>query len=279
MALDDARDRVGPDGASAEQAASQVGAMVADRVRTALASAERAAADLRRRALDQASADREAVRGTAALVSARIDLIEAEVGHLLTELREQVALIVAEADRAAHAALHDAAAEPAPHDAAADAAPHDAAADATPHDAAADAAPQGAAAESAPQHAAAEPDPVQPPAVDEQPQPDDAEPPHPDDAAEEPGEDEPAVAPPPGAANGDTSPAAAGRRRGGLFRRRSHVRACGVCGRAPGADESELERWQQSSGTSLCPECQAAGWQLPERGKVPYRSAHPAARS
>jgi hypothetical protein len=226
MALDDGRARVGPDGASAEQAASKVGAMVADRVRAALASAERAAADVRRRALDQASADREAVHGTAALVTARIDLIEAEVGHLLQELREEVALIVAEADRAAHAAMHD---------------------------------------------AAVEPDQVAAIAGDE--------PAEPDVGVEAPDEHVPAAAPPVDTGHAAPSPKTTGRRRGRLFRHRGRARACGVCGRTPSAEDHELERWHQAAGTSLCPECQAAGWQLPERGKVPYRSAQSAARS
>jgi hypothetical protein len=227
MALDDDRARVGPDGASAEQAASKVGAMVADRVRTALASAERAAADVRRRALDRASADREALHGTAALVTARIDLIEAEVGHLLQELRDEVALIVAEADRAADAAaLHDADAEP--------------------------------------DHVAAS-------AGDE--------PAEPDVAVEAPDEHVPAAAPRAGTSHAAPSHETTGRRRGRLFRRLAPARACGVCGRAPSAEDPELEGWHQASGTSLCPECQAAGWQLPERGKVPYRSAQSAAGS
>jgi hypothetical protein len=87
-----------------EQAASEVAAIVADRVRGALESAEREAAEMRRHALDQASTDRAAVQSTAELVTARIDLIESEVHQLLQTLRDEVAMIVTEADRAAEGA-------------------------------------------------------------------------------------------------------------------------------------------------------------------------------
>jgi len=63
------------------------------------------------------------------------------------------------------------------------------------------------------------------------------------------------------------------RRRGGLFRRRPRApRPCDVCGRAAEPGRDAFERWQQVARMSLCPECQAEGWQIPPGGKVPFRA-------
>jgi hypothetical protein len=69
------------------------------------------------------------------------------------------------------------------------------------------------------------------------------------------------------------APGPAERRRGGLFRRSPRApQRCDVCGRTARSDEPELERWRHVARMSLCPECQADGWQLPKRGTVPYRT-------
>jgi len=62
-------------------------------------------------------------------------------------------------------------------------------------------------------------------------------------------------------------------RRGGLFgRRRRALPPCAVCGRSAEDGDEELDRWQRVGRVSLCPDCQAQGWQVPEGGSVPYRS-------
>jgi hypothetical protein len=219
---------------SPEHAASQAGAIVADQVRAALEAAERAATDMRRRALDHASADREAVHGTAGLVTARIDLIEAEIGQLLQELRDEVARIVEEADRAAASPAVDPPAT----------------------------ASTSPAVESGPE-VVTEPEPTGPQAVEE---PADA-------GAAAPPVDEAPPAPEPAIDAADDAPSwlAAPRRRRGLFRHRRAAPSCGVCGRTAQGDDEVLERWQRAAGTSLCPACQASGWQIPDGGTVPYR--------
>jgi len=69
-------------------------------------------------------------------------------------------------------------------------------------------------------------------------------------------------------------PATQSRRRGGLLRRRRRaLPRCAVCGRPAHGDEA-LDRWRVAR-TSLCPNCQADGWQVPDHGTVPYRAAHP----
>ena len=238
MAADESSDRLRPGrAASPEQAASQAGAIVADQVRAALESAERAATEMRRRALDHASADREAVHGTAGLVTARIDLIEAEVGQLLQGLRDEVARIVEEADRAVDASVTD---------------------------------PRATAPLSPPVEAArevvAEPEPMSPQPVEE---PADADP-----AAGRVDDERRTAEAAIDAGDDARSSLATGRLHRRLFRRRRATSSCGVCGRIAQADDEVLERWQQRAGTSLCPECQAAGWHIPAGGRVPYRAAH-----
>jgi hypothetical protein len=57
------------------------------------------------------------------------------------------------------------------------------------------------------------------------------------------------------------------------FRRRQRApQRCDVCARSALPGEQELGRWHQVSRMSLCPECQADGWQLPSGGTVPYRA-------
>jgi hypothetical protein len=61
---------------------------------------------------------------------------------------------------------------------------------------------------------------------------------------------------------------------GGLFRRRRAAAVrCGVCGRTTDAGREPLDRWQRRRDVCLCPQCQAAGWRIPEGGTVPYRPA------
>jgi hypothetical protein len=92
MTADQPSSRPEPDGgALSEETAAEVGARVAEQVRRAIESAERSAEDLRRQALDRASADRESVHRMAALVMDRIDDVEANVGKLLQTLRDEVA--------------------------------------------------------------------------------------------------------------------------------------------------------------------------------------------
>jgi hypothetical protein len=70
-----------------------------------------------------------------------------------------------------------------------------------------------------------------------------------------------------------SAPAPVRRRRGGLFRRRPRApQRCDVCARSAQPDEQGLSHWRQVARMSLCPECQAEGWQLPSGGTVPYRA-------
>jgi hypothetical protein len=66
----------------------------------------------------------------------------------------------------------------------------------------------------------------------------------------------------------------AGRRRNArLFgRRRQALPQCAVCGHAAEDGEEGLEHWRRVRRMSLCPECQAEGWQIPEGASVPCRS-------
>jgi hypothetical protein len=63
------------------------------------------------------------------------------------------------------------------------------------------------------------------------------------------------------------------RRRRGLFRRRRALPQCAVCGRAADESDEDLDRWRRAGRVSLCPGCQADGWQVPEGASVPYRSS------
>jgi hypothetical protein len=83
------------DGESRSQrAASEVAALVAEQVRDAIAVAERSAEEVRRRALDEASAQRDEVHATADQVLARIDELEGRLAQLLRELRNEAMQIV-----------------------------------------------------------------------------------------------------------------------------------------------------------------------------------------
>jgi hypothetical protein len=105
--------------------------------------------------------------------------------------------------------------------------------------------------------------------------------PQPEPAMEPPPREEPAPAPQPAPAAparpaAPPQPAAARpqpSRRLGRFRRRARApQRCDVCARSAQPGEQELGRWHQVSRMSLCPECQADGWQLPSGGTVPYRA-------
>jgi hypothetical protein len=69
-----------------------------DRGRSALQSAERAADEVRKQALEDASDDRSAVRDAAARAAASIDVAETEIRQSLQELRDEV-VAVAGADQ------------------------------------------------------------------------------------------------------------------------------------------------------------------------------------
>jgi hypothetical protein len=101
MATDESSDALTLDGETApERAAAELGSIVADQVRAAIESAEQSAEELRRRALDDAATDRDQVHQSAAVVLGRIDAIEAQVTRLLDGVRDEVARIEEQADRA-----------------------------------------------------------------------------------------------------------------------------------------------------------------------------------
>jgi hypothetical protein len=215
-----------------QEVAANVGAIVAEQVRRLIDSAERSADELHRRAVDDVSSDQEAVRHTAELVQERIDAIEAGVERLLRQLRAEVRQI---ADDAASGSRSP----PQPADPGADAPP-----------------------------------PADEPPADVRPAEDTAA--AIDDAADRPTED--AAAATDDAAEGAVattaaaeaplpapSPASAGRRWTGRFRRlqrRDHELRCAVCGRTPEPDEGGrvIKRWQTTGDVTLCPDCQAEGW-------------------
>jgi hypothetical protein len=181
-----------------QQAAAEVGAMVAEQVRQAIESAERSADDLQRQALDRASVDGEAVERTAAQVLEQIDAIEAKVGKLLQTLRDEVSR-TAQQGRRAEVVNEE---PPAP-------------------------GLEGPASEELP--------PAESRALEH-----------------------------------EVAPAQARRRR--RFGRRRRPLGCAVCGRAPLANEEDLEGWSGTGKLSVCPDCQHEGWQLPAGARVPYRS-------
>jgi hypothetical protein len=194
MATEESSDAPTRDGAIApERTAAELASTVADQVRAAIESAEQSAEELRRRALDDAAADRGHVHRAAAVVLSRIDGIEAEVKRLLDGVRDEVVRIRDQTE-----------------------------------------------------WAQAAPDPV----VDPPSEPERAES-HTDGSRER------------------TAPRRRGRRFG---RRRRALPRCAVCGRTAEDGEEALERWQQVRRTSVCPECQAEGWQVPAGASVPYRS-------
>jgi hypothetical protein len=203
MATEESSDAPTRDGATApERTAAELGSMVADQVRAAIESAEQSAEELRRRALDDAAADRGHIHRSAAVVLTRIDAIEAQITRLLNGVRDEVVRIREQVD----------------------------------------------SAQDAPQPV------VDPPSESERPEsrPDGSTP----DA-------DPPVSP----------ERAAPRRHARRFgRRRRALPQCAVCGRAAEDGEEALERWRQVRRTSLCPECQVEGWQVPEGASVPYRS-------
>jgi hypothetical protein len=190
MAAEPSGDAPRRDGATApERTAAELGLIVGDQVRAAIDSAEQSAEELRRRALDDAAADRGHVHESAAVVLARIDAIEAHVARLLGGVRDEVVRIRDQAERTED-----------------------------------------------PTQAAEEP-----PSGSERPEP------HPEGAAP--------------------------RRRARRFgRRRRALPQCAVCGRAAEDGEEALERWRQVRRKSVCPGCQADGWEIPEGASVPYRS-------
>jgi hypothetical protein len=187
-----ASDALRPDATAPERTAAELGSIVAEQVRTAIETAERSAEELRREALEYASADRDHVDRSASLVLGRIDAIEAQVAQLLESLREEVARIRDPA--------HVVETEPAP--------------------------------------------PADPPS---------------------------ALEPPDSQLNGSTP--AAPRRHGRLFARRWRaLPQCVVCGRTALDGEEGLEQWWQARRLSLCPECQADGWQVPDGASVASRA-------
>lgn len=192
MASDASSDALTPDATAPERTAAELGTIVAEQVRTAIETAERSAAELRREALECAAADRDHVDRSASLVLGRIDAIEAEVAQLLESLREEVARIRDMGHRFEE--------QPAP--------------------------------------------PADPPSAPERPD---------------------------SQRNGSTP--AAPRRHGRLFARgRRALPQCAVCGRTALDGEEGLEQWWRARRLSLCPQCQADGWQVPDGASVPYRA-------
>jgi hypothetical protein len=80
--------------------ASEVGAIVAHHVRREIEAAETTASELERRARDRAAADRAEVHRLAAQALARVDMAQDRVARLLSQVREEVARIVEDVDRA-----------------------------------------------------------------------------------------------------------------------------------------------------------------------------------
>jgi hypothetical protein len=306
------------------QAASEIGAMVAEHVRHAITEAERSAAELHRQTLARTSAERDAVRQKATDVVTRIELLEAKVAHTLQELREE-AMQIAE-DMAA--AGPDAAPSESPsagpfiqalplsRDAVGESEPMGARA-VPPADEAEPVAAEAdrPADEAEPAHAEVDrsADEAEPVAAEVDRSADEAEPVAAD--GRQPTDDEGATAGPaveqadeaqpvtgqtdpaadqhdtltgPAVGQADEAQPAAGRpdvpetpartppqRRGGLLSRlrRSAPPSCAVCARVSGPDEDVLA-WRRERYASLCPDCYAEGWELPERGTIPFRSTH-----
>lgn len=191
MASEASSDALPPDATAPERTAAELGSIVAEQVRTAIQTAERSAAELRREALEHASADRDDVARSASLVLGRIDAVEAQVARLLESLREEVARIRDVAD--------------------------------------------GMEEQSA--------TPADPPSAPERPDP-----------------------------QGNGSAPAAPRRHRRLFARRRALPQCAVCGRTALDGEDGLEQWWRTRRLSLCPQCQADGWQVPDGASVPNRA-------
>jgi hypothetical protein len=92
----------------AQRNASEIGAMMAAKVREAIDSAESSARQLRERALARAASDHGAVDRAADEVLAEIDAIEAKVAGLLQDVREEVMQIAGRAkDPEPESAAHD----------------------------------------------------------------------------------------------------------------------------------------------------------------------------
>jgi hypothetical protein len=190
MASEASSDAQPPDATAPERTAAELGSILAEQVRTAIETAERSAAELRREALEHAAADRDDVDRSASLVLGRIDAIEAQVARLLESLREEVARIRDLADEEEQSAT-----------------------------------------------------PADPPSAPEHPDP-----------------------------RGNGSTPAAPRRHRRLFARRRALPQCAVCGRTALDGEPGLEQWWRTRRLSLCPQCQAGGWQVPDGASVPHRA-------
>lgn len=175
------------DESALERTAAELGALVADEVRAAIESAEQSAESLRRRALDDAQADRARLHRSATVVRDRIDEVQARVERLLDGLRDDVARIVEQSERALEERSTDA----------------------------------------------------EPPLESAAPQADGSQP---------------------------------RRRRGRLRRRQPALSQCAVCARIADEGDEELDGWRRVGRVSLCLDCQADGWQIPEGASVPYRS-------
>jgi hypothetical protein len=101
MATEESNHAPTRDGATArERTAAELASTVAEQVRAAIESAEQSAEELRRRARDDAAADRDRVDKAADVVLSRIDGIEAQVARLLDGVRAEVVRISNQAESA-----------------------------------------------------------------------------------------------------------------------------------------------------------------------------------
>jgi hypothetical protein len=85
---------------SDERTAAELASMVAEQVRAAIQAAEQSADELRRRARDDAAADRDHLHKAADVVLRRIDGIDAQVARLLDGVRAEVMRIRDQAESA-----------------------------------------------------------------------------------------------------------------------------------------------------------------------------------
>jgi hypothetical protein len=228
------------------EAALDIGTSVAQHVRALIESAERQAEELRREVVDSTAHDREGVQRAAAVVRARLDLIEVQIARVLQGVRDELDALEEEV----HGSWRSMQGARRPEPLSADGGPRD---------------------RGTPGH---DPDHLDPATTE------------PDAAAESSadvvegaavlghaeladGVEEPSWLPE--AASG---PASRQRRRG-LFRRRARpapVPPCAICGRRPASAE-DLRGWQADGASSVCARCHSEGWKLPAAGTLPYRRA------
>jgi hypothetical protein len=249
------------------EASLDIGASVAQHVRALIESAEHQAEKLRREAVDSTAHDREGVQRAAAVVRARLDLIEVQIARVLQGVRDELDALAEDVDGSWQskqgARLRPGLDAGIRRNAEAE--------DENTRDRAGPvSADRGPSDRGAPGHdldrldpATAEPDSV---------------------AESSPGDVEGAVALghaelADGFEGPSWLPTASGpasrQRRRGLFRRRARAAPappCAICGRRPASAE-DLRGWQGEGASSVCERCHSEGWKLPAAGTLPYRRA------